>query len=46
VTAKVAMLRPKRKAPPSPARKRYVLNEQVGFLLRVGSATRRFSPRA
>ena len=29
------MLRPKRKAPPSPARKRYVLNEQVGFLLRV-----------
>jgi MarR family transcriptional regulator, lower aerobic nicotinate degradation pathway regulator len=28
------MLRPKRKAPP-PARKRYVLNEQVGFLLRV-----------
>ena len=29
------MLRPKRKAPPSPARARYVLNEQVGFLLRV-----------
>src|ERR1700745_3045722 len=29
------MLRPKRKARPSPARKRYVLNEQVGFLLRV-----------
>ncbi|HEV2957176.1 MAG TPA: MarR family transcriptional regulator [Xanthobacteraceae bacterium] len=28
------MRRPKRKAPP-PARKRYVLNEQVGFLLRV-----------
>jgi DNA-binding MarR family transcriptional regulator len=28
------MLRPKRKAPP-PARKRYVLNEQIGFLLRV-----------
>jgi MarR family transcriptional regulator, lower aerobic nicotinate degradation pathway regulator len=34
VTAEVAMLRPKRKPPP-PARKRYVLNEQVGFLLRV-----------
>ena len=29
------MPRPKRKAPPSPARKRYVLNKQVGFLLRV-----------
>ena len=29
------MIRPKRKARPSPARKRYVLNEQVGFLLRV-----------
>jgi len=29
------MIRSKRKAPPSPARKRYVLNEQVGFLLRV-----------
>ena len=28
------MLRPKKKPPPS-ARKRYVLNEQVGFLLRV-----------
>jgi DNA-binding MarR family transcriptional regulator len=35
VTAEVEMLRPKRKAPPSPARTRYVLNEQVGFLLRV-----------
>jgi DNA-binding MarR family transcriptional regulator len=35
VTAEVEMIRPKRKAPPSPARKRYVLNEQVGFLLRV-----------
>jgi len=29
------MQRPKRKAPASSARKRYVLNEQVGFLLRV-----------
>jgi MarR family transcriptional regulator, lower aerobic nicotinate degradation pathway regulator len=35
VTAEVEMPRPKRKVPPSPARKRYVLNEQVGFLLRV-----------
>ena len=33
--AEVAMLRPKPKTLPSSARKRYVLNEQVGFLLRV-----------
>jgi MarR family transcriptional regulator, lower aerobic nicotinate degradation pathway regulator len=35
VTGELEMLRAKRKAPPPPARKRYVLNEQVGFLLRV-----------
>lgn len=31
------MGRPKQKAPSSPPRKRYVLNEQVGFLLRVAT---------
>jgi DNA-binding MarR family transcriptional regulator len=35
VTAEVAMLRSKPQVPPTAARKRYVLNEQVGFLLRV-----------